>query len=153
MVSARAWQHAAAVKCSIAVVPKGVRAFAHSWVESPCRAGSRFTQQQRLSTPKHFNHVFAQARRSSDQFFTILARSNDRDLDRLGLAISKRAARRAVDRNRLKRLVREVFRMRAVLSRCDFVVMAKPAASVSDNAALRRSLDHLFGRFVTVAAN
>jgi ribonuclease P protein component len=64
---------------------------------------------------------------------------------RLGLTISRRAAKRAVDRNRLKRIARESFRAQA-LSALDFVVMARSDAAGADPAVLRQSLDRHFRR-------
>lgn len=65
---------------------------------------------------------------------------------RLGLAVSKRAAKRAVDRSRLKRLAREAFRARTDCAPRDFVVIARPAAAAATNAELRASLDRHFDR-------
>ena len=76
----------------------------------------------------------------------MLARSNERDVARLGLTISRRVAKRAVDRNRLKRLARESFRAQRALPAFDFVVVAKPGAEQSDREALRASLDRHFER-------
>lgn len=42
--------------------------------------------------------------------FTLFARPNGLDRARIGIIVSSRIARRAVDRNRAKRLVREAFR-------------------------------------------
>ena len=60
---------------------------------------------------------------------------------RLGLAISRKSAPRAVDRNRIKRLIRESFR-RGQAMRCaaDLVVLGRPPARTADNATLVRSL-------------
>ena len=53
-----------------------------------------------------------------------------------------------MDRNRLKRLIREVFRRnRAVLDGRDFVVMARSNAVAADNLTLHASLDRHFSRF------
>lgn len=90
------------------------------------------------------------ARRSSDEYFTVLARTNDLDHARLGLAISRKAARRAVDRNRLKRIAREAFRHRPTESPVDIVVFAKPAARLEHRLRLRLSLDR---HFVAVAGD
>jgi ribonuclease P protein component len=56
-------------------------------------------------------------------------RPNDLDHPRMGLAISKRVSKRAVDRNRIKRLVRESFRRhRLELPPIDLMVMAREQA-------------------------
>ena len=60
--------------------------------------------------PAAAGRVFKQALRSRDPLFTVLCRCNNSDLARLGLAISKKHCRRAVGRNRIKRIVRESFR-------------------------------------------
>ncbi len=62
---------------------------------------------------------------------------------RLGLAIAKKQLRRAVDRNRIKRLVREYFRtevLPAEETMRDYVVMARSAVKLAGNATLRASL-------------
>jgi ribonuclease P protein component len=61
------------------------------------------------------------------------------------MAISRRHARRAVDRNRIKRLVRESFRRRrATLPTLDVVVMLRTDPADVPNAALRAGLDRLW---------
>jgi ribonuclease P protein component len=110
-----------------------------------------FSYLQRLHTATEFGRVFAEPARSSDRFFTVLARSNERALARLGLTISRRAAKRAVDRNRLKRLAREAFRMQQSLPPWDFVVLAKAGADRAERRALRESLDRHFERLMNIA--
>jgi ribonuclease P protein component len=56
-----------------------------------------------------------------------------------------------VDRNRLKRLAREAFRLRTDLPPWDFVVLAKAGADKADKPSLRASLDRHFGRLTSVA--
>jgi ribonuclease P protein component len=103
-------------------------------------AGRGFARHQRLLKGAQFEHVFAAPRRSSDRFFTVLVRDNDLAHGRLGLAVSKKRIRRAVARNRVKRMVRESFRHHAErLYGLDVVVMARDDG-VAPSCELRRSL-------------
>ena len=74
---------------------------------------------------------------------TVLGRANGLGHPRLGLAISKRNIRHANDRNRIKRLIRESFRLNQhELAGIDVVVMARTAAIKADHETLFRSLQH-----------
>jgi len=102
---------------------------------------TRFKRQARLCRPGDFRDVFAKPKKSVDSFFTVLARDNGRSSARLGLAISKKCARRAVDRNRLKRIVRESYRHhRDHLKGIDFVVLCRRGSLTSPNSRLFSSL-------------
>jgi len=103
-----------------------------------------FPATKRLRKGAEFGRVFAEPLRSADRYFTVLARANAVGNARLGLTISRRAAKRAVDRNRLKRVARETFRLEPELPPCDFVVLAKAPAATASGAELRRSLAHHF---------
>lgn len=70
----------------------------------------RFTRKQRLGSQAEFRFVFSRPRRSRDPYFKVLTRENNREFCRLGMAVSKKVCRKAVQRNRLKRLIRESFR-------------------------------------------
>ena len=88
-----------------------------------------------------YGRVFKKARRSRDDVFTVLARSNDQGAARLGLAISKKHCKLAVQRNRIKRVVRESFRAHpAGLPRIDIVVLNQPTTHRAGNRKLYDSL-------------
>jgi ribonuclease P protein component len=104
-----------------------------------------FPRAARLVDSRDFRRVFRRGRRLGDPWFTMVVASNGGTCARLGLAISRKAARRATDRNRIKRLIRETFRRRkAALGGRDIVLLARPAARDVSKARLSADLDALF---------
>ncbi len=86
--------------------------------------------------------MFEKASRSRDKWFTVLCRDNNKDIARLGLAISRKHCRHATGRNRIKRIIRESFRQhQEQLAGLDIVILNQPAAAAAENATLFRSLD------------
>ena len=93
-----------------------------------------FKKHQRLLKTVEFKFVFAQPYRISNHFFTVLARTNQREQARLGLVISKKHIKQATQRNHVKRLIRESFRVyQHRLAGWDCVVLAKTEASQASN--------------------
>jgi len=62
-----------------------------------------------------FKSVYAKGRRYNGSLMTAFVANNDLGEHRLGISVSKKTANRAVDRNRAKRILRESFRLRALL--------------------------------------
>jgi ribonuclease P protein component len=154
MVSVLAWPLPLAVRSLRAAARRAAlvsllneRAFGFTVASGP----SGFSPAQRLHKPSEFGRVFAEPARSSDQFFTVLGRSSGHTVPRLGLTVSRRVAKRAVDRNRLKRVSREAFRLHEGLPTWDYVVLARAAAVGADNATLRASLERHFSRLTKSA--
>jgi ribonuclease P protein component len=114
----------------------------------PSSVARGFPRSARLLAATDYRHVFADPRRSSDRYFTVLAARRPGGLEsRLGLAIAKKHVRLATGRNRIKRLVRETFRAtRHSLAATDFVVLARPIAASTGNALLVKSLSRHFER-------
>ena len=103
---------------------------------------TNFSRRLRLTCPADFKRVFQQACKSSSSEFTVLAISNQQEFPRLGLAIAKKHVRRAVDRNRIKRLIRESFRHNPVLlSGLDIVVLARKGIENCTNEVLTSALN------------
>jgi ribonuclease P protein component len=100
-----------------------------------------FPRSLRLNDSGDFQHVFDKATKSADRYLTVLARANGGFPPRLGLAISRKQIRKATDRNRIKRVIRESFRLgQHGLEGLDFIVMARTPAIQASHAALRYSL-------------
>ena len=77
-----------------------------------------------------FRSVYEAGKRFDGRPMTAFIRRNDSGRHRLGITASKRVARLAVDRNRMKRLLREMFRqseatLQAVEPHYDWVLNAK----------------------------
>jgi ribonuclease P protein component len=115
--------------------------------------GARFPRRTRLTSRNAFAQVFARPVKSSDQYFTVLARPNALGYPRLGLAISRKVAKSAVARNRLKRIVRESFRRhQSWLGGLDCVVMGRAGLAEPDNAVLFDSLQRHWRRLAQSCA-
>jgi ribonuclease P protein component len=79
--------------------------------------------------------------------FRIRYRDNKVGFARLGQAISRRVSKRAVDRNRIRRIVRESFRhARAGLPPVDVLIIANNQAVNVSRSELRAELDRLWQR-------
>ncbi len=104
--------------------------------------GSGFPRESRLLKSAEYGRVFSRPMRATDNYFTILCRPSGRTSPRLGLAVSKKNSRLAVDRNRIKRVIRESFRKnKATLGGMDFVVMIRSGVHKVSNRQLFASLD------------
>ena len=69
------------------------------------------------------------------KFWRLVANNSGNSNSRLGLAISKKVYKRAVDRNLYKRLAREAFRHNQnKIELLDFVVMVKKITNANNNA-------------------
>ncbi len=110
-------------------------------------AGARFPRAARLTKPSHYAAVFAGRNKLCGRFFCLNWLVNDLGQARLGLVVAKRVARRAVARNRLKRLIREHFRCwPGRRFPIDLVVRVLPDASHATWQELRGALGELLMR-------
>ena len=85
-----------------------------------------FRAYNKLRRSRDFANVFSSHDRSSDGFFLFLAVNNNTELARLGLAVPKKNISKAVERNKIKRFIRESFRLqKKKLKGMDVVVLVK----------------------------
>ncbi|MGR9086775.1 MAG: ribonuclease P protein component [Gammaproteobacteria bacterium] len=113
-----------------------------------------FPSRLRLKKPAEYQKVFASPVKSSDQYFTLLAIRNEFDHPRLGLAIAKKNVKKAVNRNVIKRTVRENFRIQQQrLGSMDIVVLARKEAVDAPLESLRKSLERHWLRLVSRCAS
>jgi ribonuclease P protein component len=99
----------------------------------------------RLLRPADFSTLRRLGKRISLRYFQCEYRPTDAPTARLGMAVSRRVSKRAVVRNRIRRQIRESFRLtRPRLPCCDLLVIARTQAAEANNAALRAELDLLW---------
>lgn len=107
-----------------------------------------FTKALRLLCAADFKPVFDNAPfRASHQYFLILARLNNQAQPRLGLVMAKKHMRLAVERNRMKRLIRESFRLQQQdLTGLDIVVLSRKGMDSLSNNEFTQQLNQQWQR-------
>ena len=112
---------------------------------------ARFPVEVRVRTGREYREAFADSRRVSTRHFSLHLRLRDGGFCRLGMAVSRKVSPDAVVRNRIKRQVRESFRLRyRELPAGDCIVVARQGAGALDKAALRKDLATLWDRLIAL---
>lgn len=107
----------------------------------------KFPAARRLRRKWEFDQLYARGTRLGNSHFGITVHPNALGLARLGLAVASKPFGGSVPRNRIRRLIRESFRLRQhELPDVDLVVSARPRARTASPAELRASLDGLWDK-------
>ncbi|MDF3863039.1 ribonuclease P protein component [Pseudomonas denitrificans (nom. rej.)] len=109
-----------------------------------------FSRDKRLLTARQFTAVFdSLTSKVPGKHILLLARENGLDHPRLGLVIGKKNVKLAVERNRLKRLLRESFRHhQQKLAGLDIVVIARKGLGDLENEELHQQFGKLWKRLL-----
>ncbi len=104
-----------------------------------------FTKKQRLLTPAAFKEVFdAPERKLHQTHLMAFVRSNNADIPRVGMAITKRKVPTAVKRNLVKRQIRENFRLQNYkLENKDIVFIIKKSINKLNNKDLIEEINNI----------
>lgn len=107
-----------------------------------------FEREKRLLSPKQFKMVFdSPSGKISGKQVLLLARQNNLQHPRLGLVIGKKNVRLSVERNRIKRQIRESFRVyQDLIGYWDIVVIARKGLDEHPNSELNRQFSKLWKR-------
>jgi len=109
----------------------------------------RFPRTKRLRRPAEFKAAYGQGRRFGNELLSASVRPNEQGDARLGLSIAARTVGDAVHRNRLRRQIRESFRLqRHALPPVDIVIGAREGARGAANGAVRESLQVLWKQII-----
>lgn len=108
-----------------------------------------FPPFRRIRERPDFQKVFRKGKRLYSSVFILYYRLNEFSYSRMGAVTSKKNVRRAVQRNKIKRVAREVFRHHQKdLISIDIVLVAKKNASEASKDELRECLEKLIKKLV-----
>ena len=86
----------------------------------------KLPHKRRITRPKEYTQIFQSGKMRKGKYWQVIAKPATNSGPKLGLAISKKVFKLAVERNRIKRIAREAFRIeQSKLGQWRFVVMAK----------------------------
>lgn len=100
----------------------------------------KFTRKSRLLKREDFNQVFDYAKKVASWPFVLLVKPNDNAKPRLGVILSKKRIPKAVQRNRVRRIIRESFRQQIGLGGMDVIILPKPNIHQMSNKQLKDGL-------------
>lgn len=114
---------------------------------------ARFPRRARLLKPDQFKAAFERGNRLNEKWLTAVVVTSPGSESRLGLAVPKKSVPLAVDRNRIKRQIRESYRLRrSALPPVDIVILAKGGCLQATPEQLGGVLDRLWTRVVAQCA-
>lgn len=115
---------------------------------------ARFTRRARLIRQEDFQSVFRSTLKLENPYLKILVRHNGLGSPRLGLTIPKKWVKRAVARNRIKRIIRESFRLNQHrLGDWDIIVLGGRGVDTKSNTVLCSILDKHWSKLIDRCAS
>ncbi|MDD2943406.1 MAG: ribonuclease P protein component [bacterium] len=114
-------------------------------MKTPLRTRTRILPAQyRIRKRREFLNIQGVGNKASSGSFLLCWSAAEQS--RIGVTVTTKVDKRAVRRNRLKRLVREFFRLNRsrINGNYDIVVIARNSAVTTSNDKLRRELAYLF---------
>lgn len=105
-------------------------------------------KQNRLRDRRDFRRVFKHGKSVANRHFVVYKKSKRISGVRIGISVSKKVAKHAVDRNRMKRLIKEVLRqwIEQLPPDCDLVIIARGSSVHLGYKQVEQSLRHLFSK-------
>ena len=98
-----------------------------------------------LTKPHQYALVYNEGSSWVSDLLVMKALPNGLILSKYGISVSKRVGK-AVVRNRVKRLLREILRLTQLKPGWDIIFIARPAAGRADYAGLKQSVSDLLSR-------
>ncbi|HEY9268768.1 MAG TPA: ribonuclease P protein component [Methylotenera sp.] len=107
----------------------------------------RFTKKAKLIKTDEFSSVFNFRKRISAKFLALHYQPNQIGRARLGLVVGKKVAKRAVDRNYMRRVLREFFRIQQhEINHVDLVIRVQKKFDKEDFIQIKQEFDSLIAK-------
>lgn len=107
-----------------------------------------FKKENRLTKNKEFDNVWQNGRASFDKSLGVKAIKNNLKINRLGVLVGLKISKKAVERNRIKRRIREAIRLQfeKLKPGFDIVITALPISKEKDFSELKESIHDNFNK-------
>jgi len=109
-------------------------------------------KETHLTKATQYATVFREGRSWANRLLVIKAAPNGLGFSRYGLSVGKRVGK-AVNRNRVKRLLREILRLTALQPGWDIIFIARATAATADYAEFQQAAEELLRRAKILASN
>ncbi len=116
-------------------------------IEAIVKGSFRFTRKERITSPEDFRRVMKLGKRLSSKSVVLFFRKNENPFHRLGIVVKKEIGQ-ATYRNRIKRYLREFFRLHKnqIKGSFDMVILVKKGCTVDHYREVEEELRGLFIR-------
>lgn len=115
--------------------------------EVATESDSSFPPKFKIKSSRDFRNIFSEGTKIHSANFILYAKPNSLGFPRLGVSVGKKTSSSSVRRNRMKRVLREVFRKnKPAFSSNDVVFVVKNDVSDKKSSELRSEIKKLASR-------
>jgi len=100
------------------------------------------TKINRLTKDKEFDNIFKNGYSSYDKAIGVRMSTNQRKINRFGILVNSKVSRQAVERNRIKRQIREILKsqLEKIKAGYDIIIIVLPGAREKNYVDLEQSV-------------
>lgn len=105
-------------------------------------------QRNRLKKNRDFKKLFEKGKSSKEDFLYLKVKKNNLESSRFAFVVSKKISKKAVIRNKIKRRLRELVKIKLtqIKKGLDIIIVVTPGFEVSDFLELEEIINNLFNK-------